>query len=178
MANFDEAYRHLAQVEGGWTERPNETAFGIDRKANPHWRGWAAVDQVRRMMPPNLRKKTLRERMTAVLRSDPQFMASVKAFFRSNYWVVNYERILDQALANYVFDKAVVCGPVQAHKIVQRALKIKDDGLCGSQTIAALNANDPILTREKIDAFFDAFFSRLADANPEMEQYEQGWLHR
>src|SRR6478736_3168268 len=49
--NFQKAYSHLIENEGGWnndpTDKGKETYMGISRKHNPDWFGWQYVDEVK-----------------------------------------------------------------------------------------------------------------------------------
>ncbi|HBF18469.1 MAG TPA: hypothetical protein DDW81_00145 [Cryomorphaceae bacterium] len=54
MADFEWAYRHTSNKEGGYVNDPSdygrETYRGISRRWHPYWEGWKIVDEVR---PPH-----------------------------------------------------------------------------------------------------------------------------
>lgn len=173
MSNFEEAYKHMARNEGGFTWKPAPTAFGIDRRFWQGWKGWDIVDAVVAKVGRDEKK------ITAALRANPEFMALVKEFFRRNFWTPFYAQILCQPVATMLFDRAVNMGPKQAHRIAQRVLNVLDDGFFGKKSVFAVNQWEPDVFCREYDAACDAFYRQLAEKSPEKYgEYQKGWVKR
>ena len=105
--------------------------------------------------------------------------------YRNTYWTkVCGSQLNNQSVANKYFDLAVNEGPVEATKLVQRALSLVlslpmvCDGICGPQTIAAINScgSAQLLTalRQQAAAFYEA----LVVAHPQDQPDLKGWETR
>ncbi|CAK0739940.1 PG_binding_3 domain-containing protein [Azospirillaceae bacterium] len=86
-------------------------------------------------------------------------------------------------VAAATFDARVNVGPRRAVILIQRALvamghAIVVDGVCGSKTMTALRAApvDPFL--EALCIQWRAFYRRLAEEEPKLGCYLEGWLNR
>lgn len=140
--------------EGGYVNDPadagGETKFGISKRSHP------AVD---------IKALTVED---------------AKHIYLDDYWTpYKFRLISSQAVANKVFDLAVLCGPVPAVRMLQQALKylgaatIVADGKIGSLTIAAIdNVDEGKLLRELI--------ARAAHFHAGLGQphFLLGWLRR
>jgi lysozyme family protein len=64
--------------------------------------------------------------------------------YRGQWWEkYGYGKIADQSVATKVFDMSVNMGASQAHKLVQRALGISDDGVLGPKSFDTINKAAP-----------------------------------
>lgn len=117
-----------------------------------------------------------------------------KRIYKSEWWdKYNYSLINDQIIATKIFDLAVNMGPYQQHKLVQRALnnirKIYPkidlqpiDGILGSNSRRALNyaisieKQTQLLNAIKEEA--SKFYISIADKNPKLRIFLEGWLWR
>ena len=95
--------------------------------------------------------------------------------------------IQNETVRWFVFDAAVHTGKTQAVKLLQRALGVKDDGLLGAVTLAAV----PYLNGDKLCRLFAVeqmlFYGRLAAKNlndadkdgiPDQLEFLPGYLNR
>lgn len=170
MADFKEAFDKMLAHEGypGYVHDPNdhggETLAGIARKFHPQWEGWGIVDAAKKEpnFPKNLKPKV-------------NLRQCVEHFYFANFW--RYNLIQNQQLANWIFDKAVNMGGRQAHKLLQRALDIPDDGLIGKQTLAACNSAPPDII-EKCRAEAEKFYRSLVEKDSTQAKFLKGWLAR
>jgi lysozyme family protein len=106
------------------------------------------------------------------------------ALFTSEFWSeYGYER-LPADIAIKTFDLSVNMGPVQAHKILQRACRacgydIKDDGALGPITVAAARNILPatvLLAAMRSEAA--GFYRLLVSKNVLLGVFINGWLAR
>ena len=67
---------------------------------------------------------------------------------------------------------------VHGIKIPQKMLGVKQDGIVGPQTLAALNAKDPKEFFLEIRAEREAFFNRIVKSRPANAKFLRGWLRR
>jgi len=77
-----------------------------------------------------------------------------------------------------MFDFAVNSGPGNASKILQRSLKVKDDGIIGSVTMAALQKMDPFFLSELMLSERKRFYDKLVARHPDQMIFYNGWMNR
>ncbi len=96
--------------------------------------------------------------------------------YATDYWEPAKCPALPQALALVHFDAAVNCGVGQAARFLQQAVGVTVDGIVGPVTIAAAWK-----APEAVGAYLsvrEAFYRRLAQANPAEGVFLDGWLNR
>jgi len=171
MANYDEAFKKMIVNEdsslSGIVKTDNDggqVRFGLNSNAHPM------------LVAANFYTATRQE---ALLRA--QF------YYREWYWEpMKGDLMVDQGVANKVFDQCVPMGISQASKLVQRAInkaghtqpQLKEDGVLGPLSIKALNASDP---KEFLGDFRDvctAFYQDVVTAHPEYAHLQDGWEKR
>lgn len=171
MADFDQAYEKTMKHEGGYANNPadrgGETYRGIARKFWPGWPGWPLVDKAKQK--PNFPRR---------LSDDAELQKLVKAFYFANFWPHYVAEIKEQAVAEWLFDKSVNMGLVQAIKLIQRAAEVADDGRFGPRTAIAINNADPVDLVEKCREQARIFYRGLVEKNPGQAQFLKGWLAR
>lgn len=87
------------------------------------------------------------------------------------------DEIMDQQVANIVVDWHFNSG-AWGIRIPQRILGVKQDGIVGPVTLAALNSRDP---KELHQAIWDArykFYNDIVKNNPSQRVFLRGWLNR
>lgn len=174
MATFSAFLPLLQQVEGGYTNNPNDngnwtggkkgvgnlvgTNYGISAPVYAQWIGHDPTAQ----------------EMKGITKSIAQ------QIFKDWYWnKVNADAIKDQSVANIIVDHAVNAGSGSAGKIVQRVLNesfgysLAVDGAIGTATIKAINAVDPYKLHEAIKLKRKRFYEDLGQ-----DTFTKGWLIR
>jgi lysozyme family protein len=107
-----------------------------------------------------------------------------REIYRSDYWrAIHGDEIRDQSIATKLLDMAVNMGIRQAIVLCQRALnalglQLREDGVIGSRTLAAINYADASLLSAYLRECCAAFYQHLAAVRPEAQQYLHGWLLR
>jgi lysozyme family protein len=99
-----------------------------------------------------------------------------KEIYRTEYW--KWDFIKDDAIAIKAMDMAVNCGVVAAVKILQRAVRVQDDGKIGPKTIEAVNAADPGKLMKAIILFLTSYYQGICSHNPSQLVFLKGWLKR
>lgn len=108
------------------------------------------------------------------------------ALYKDGFWdKYGYGRINNEALAEKMFDLSVNMGPVNAHKLLQKAINlmrfenlILEDGIFGQQTINAINISNPknlLLCLKGVSAWY---YIQIVDKNPSQKVFIKGWLKR
>lgn len=150
--NFDQAFDILLKHEGGFVDHPDDpggaTRFGITEAVAREvgYRG----DM--RGLPLDLAKRIYRER----------------------YWDAVRAEQLPAQVRYVVFDAAVNSGVGQAARWLQRAVGVRDDGVIGPQTLAAVAQHNPeALTRRFLSQRL-RFMSGLAN----WPAFGRGWARR
>lgn len=100
----------------------------------------------------------------------------IQAIYFSDYWTPCRCDELPEALAACVFDMAVNSGPFHAKVTLQRALGVDDDGVIGSATLAAAEAQPGAVL-----AFLEKrgqFIGGLVIGEPTQAKFLGGWIRR
>ena len=188
MANFDTAfYRTVITNEGPYDNDPKdpggETCWGITRKYQALWTGWALVDKIRGSAG-----------FPGTIESDKGLMLEVQNFYRQNWWArIQGDYIESQEVVEELFDAAVNCGLVTVIKWLQRALNafnrgatdypdVPTDGNFGEKTLSALSGflklrPGKIMVRA-LDAQQGMHYIEICEKNPALEKFEAGWFLR
>ena len=90
------------------------------------------------------------------------------------YWDAVQAEKLPEEIRYLVFDGAFNSGVRQSIKWLQRACKIKDDGIIGPQTLAALQKNDPNVLKMRICSERLLFLTGLSN----FTIFGRGWVNR
>ena len=148
MATFDDAFLVVLREEGGLTDDPHDpgglTKFGISKKAYPYL---------------DIAKLT---------------EADAKAIYRKDYWQPVRADEVPAPLALCLFDAAVNMGTGTAVKLLQRALKISDDGVFGAGTLNAVKAAHLPDLVARFMGQRGVYYSRLSTFG----NFGYGWLVR
>ena len=150
--NFDQAFDILLKHEGGFSDHAadpgGKTRFGITEAV--------------------AREAGYRGDMSEL----PLDLA--KRIYKSRYWGAVRAEELPEAIRYAVFDAAVNSGPRQAIRWLQRAVGVKDDGIIGPQTLAAVHAADP----ERLLRRFLSQRLRFMTNLPNWGSFSRGWARR
>lgn len=166
VQSFEMAYTFVKKWEGGFVDNPNDpggrTNFGVTQKTYDRWRAQNGL--------PEHDVKLISQK-------------DVRDIFIKNYWLPAQCDKVPLAIALLIFDSAVNCGVRRAKKMVQRALGLKEDGVFGPITFAALpNTSDS--QREFVDfagaflAVRSNFYHAIVRRRPSSVEFLRGWLRR
>ena len=150
--NFDQAFTTLLKHEGGFSDHAadpgGKTRFGITEAVARE----AGYRGDMRELPLDLAKRIYKDR----------------------YWDAVRAEELPEAIRYAVFDAAVNSGPRQAILWLQRAVGVKDDGIIGPKTLAAVHAADP----ERLLRRFLSQRLRFMTNLPNWSSFSRGWARR
>lgn len=170
-SKFDLCIKYILEAEGGLVDDPKDTGgitkYGVSLRAYKK-----AYPEATRETIINL---TVDE---------------AKRFYNTFYWIESGAEFMPLPIALLVFDTAVNCGPLVPKRMLQRALKVSDDGIIGVKTKNALskaNINDLIaaFTVERI-IYYVGLCTPIDSDTPAKKQirlirkarYLRGWLNR
>jgi lysozyme family protein len=162
VSGFAQALPVILRAEGGYVDDPLDrggaTHYGVTTATYDAWR----------------RSKGLPVRPVRQIER-----GEVEAIYHEQYWVAGRCDALPWPLSLAHFDACVNHGPRNAWRIMQRALRVQDDGVPGPRTFAALQAANPdALTWAWLEARTD-FYLRIVGSNPPQQRFLRGWLlHR
>jgi len=167
MANFQAALALVLKAEGGYQNDARDsgnrnsrgelvgTNYGISAPVYEAWIG----------RPPTI----------ADMRNMTR--AAAGEIYRDRYWNrVRGDDINDQPIANLIFDGTVNHGVSRGVKMVQKVLNIRQDGVFGTQTLAAVNAAIPAALYNAIKTERIRFYRQIA--KNDNAAFLQGWLNR
>lgn len=186
MANFYTAYKITMAHEGGYANDPvdrgGETWKGVARNFWPKWEGWIIVDQVKASKPTNLNQ-------ALSARGDLQKL--VEVFYKSNFWDVNrLDDVVNQNIANEMFDIGVNMGVGTAAKFLQEALNLCNrnqvtypdllvDGQIGPVTLGVLNNKANVVTVfNTLNLLKGERYINIMRKSPDQEKFWNGWVSR
>lgn len=124
MANFDEEFKKLIFVEGGYVndkdDSGGETYLGISRKNNPNWKGWRIIDDIKKINVNNITNK---------LKQNDTLTKYVKEIYKEKYWDTIYlDEVPSQKIAHQIFDTAVNMGVSKAIKLAEHIMQMTITG--------------------------------------------------
>ncbi|KGJ86427.1 glycoside hydrolase family 108 protein [Colwellia psychrerythraea] len=147
-----QAILHVLAAEGGYVNNPNdlggETNFGISKRWYPH-----------------LDIKSLTADNAANI-------------YYWDYWFKNKCHLMPSAIATMVFDTAVNQGGNFARKTLQMQADVAQDGIVGSQTIAAVKACHSHTLLTQYAQCRAQRYSELVKKDPSQIIFLIGWLNR
>jgi lysozyme family protein len=162
----------LIEREGGYVDNPADgggpTKYGITLKTLADWRR------------PNLVTSSEVEALT---------IEEARAIYAQRYLIgPGISKIQDFALRALTLDAAVNHGPVPAIQLLQRAVGVKDDGVLGPVTLAAIprTGDSRILCvhalAERLRLYGRIITKNLTDRDkdgiPDSTEMAEGWLDR
>jgi len=123
--NFDECFKNMLVSEGGYVDHPQDpggrTNLGVTQRVWEEWMGRPVTEKEMRALTPIM----------------------VKPLYKRKYWDAVRADDLMAGVDYCVFDVAVNSGPGRAIKFLQSAVGVTVDGGFGSNTLAAVNEQDP-----------------------------------
>ena len=148
MIAFEKAFELILELEGGYVndsrDSGGETSYGISKRAYPNL---------------DIKALTIKD--------------AHSLYFR-DYWTPIKGDSLPDAIAIVMFDCAVNQGVSKAIKLLQRALKLPDDGVIGPQTLTAANRADGKMLMVNFCAERACHYAGLDD----FKIYGRGWMRR
>lgn len=88
------------------------------------------------------------------------------------------QRLPDEALKTQVIDNAVLSGPVNAVKDLQRALKVRQDGLIGPVTLGRIEVIGRVSVRQRLAVTRSLRLAKIAAKDATQNVFLVGWLKR
>lgn len=177
MANFDACLAYVLGHEGGLSENPSDPGGITMNGISLRFLREVHVDDLKRAgIFSEVNEDTIRN-----LTPD-----QVSKLYYSEFWVkAPFDNIMNGMIGKYIFDMAINVGLHQATLIVQRACccaqkkqdYIKDDGLFGKSTLAAVNYASFMLIPALI-AERTGYYRLLVAQNSKNEAFIEGWLKR
>ncbi len=165
MTEFAEAVDIVLSEEGGFVNDPIDpggaTNFGISLKLYKDIKKDATVDDI---------KKLTKDMAIEI--------------YKKTFWDPNqYEKIMDQRIANKVFSMCVLMGPIAANRCLQRALyavqaDVVIDGKIGPKTLYAVNISQPLQLLAALKSESAGQLRITILLNQKLEKYIEGWLRR
>lgn len=154
--NFDRALAEVLKHEGGYVNHPKdpggETNLGVTRRTYEAWTEGAVSSETMRALT----------------------VQQVAPIYEAWYWrAASCDRLPD-GVDLITFDAAVNQGPARARRWVQRAAGVREDGMIGPVTLAAVKSASPRVIIDRIAGYRLAAYRSLAT----WETFGRGWSRR
>lgn len=166
MANFKKYFPTLIKHEGGYVNDPNDkggaTNLGITLAV------WVANGYDK-------------DRDGDIDKDDVRLINQEDAYFiaKKLYWdPVKGDLINNQVIAEFIFDWAYNSGTKNVIRKVQQLIGVKDDGIIGPRTIAAINSANQKELFDRLKARRESFYRAIVRKNPSQQKFLKGWLNR
>lgn len=158
---FSASLAFLAQQEGGWSDRPAD-------RGGPTKYGITGYTLARAQREGVVGKGVVLAQLTR---------GHAERIYRHLYWKAARCGEFPAPFDLVLFDAAVNHGPAQGVRLLQRGLRVSDDGLVGPVTIAAARSAGKEQAHRALVARGE-FYHRLAVEDPTQEEFIGGWLSR
>jgi lysozyme family protein len=162
MGNFDLAYQFVKKAEGGYSNHKNdrggETNYGITR---------ATFDDAKKLGIISDSIKSVKD----ITQDD------AKKIYKEMYWNKINGDALPADLAIALFDTAVNMGVGASVKMLQKIIGVPQDGVLGSETLAAINNYNGDLVDTYLDAR-EAKYYGIVERDSRQGVFLKGWLSR
>lgn len=153
MADFNKAVSETIEREGGLTSDPSDsggtTRYGISQRAYPD------------------------ENILGLTVDRAKFL------YKRDYWdKIMGDNLVDQGIAELLFDSCVNIGVKTAIILAQRVLGVDDDGIIGQKTIYALNTQNAIVFNNAFTLRKIEYYINIIKKKPGQLKYAVGWIDR
>ena len=160
MADFKKYAPKLLQLEGGYTNHPDDqggpTNLGITLRTYKAYCG---------------QEKTIKDLRNMSYETWQNIMKDL-------YWdKCRADEIENQSLAEIIVDWCVNSGMVGLRK-VQEIAGCKPDGIAGPITLSLINTSDPKSLFDRIWNARKQFYTNIVKKNPSQKVFMNGWMNR
>ena len=137
---FQTALKRVLQHEGGYVNHPSdpggETNYGITKSVARQYGFKGSMKDIP--------------------------MSIVEKIYKDQYWDAMSCDNFEFAIAFHMFDAAVNHGLINARKLIQRAVNVKDDGIIGSISLAAIRKTPQLLFVNSFMAERISFYTKIS----------------
>lgn len=191
MADFKQAYKHTAAIEGGYANHPNdkggETYKGIARKRHPNWNGWSFIDAIKKKVGPYA------DRINREGEKDATLQQYVFRFYKEQFWdALNLDHIKDERVARELYDTGVNMGTGRAALFFQRVLNVLNrgeraypnlrlDAIVGPNTITRFNQlseSDRFIAWKLLNCLQGEKYISICENDESQEIFMRSWASR
>lgn len=95
-----------------------------------------------------------------------------------SFWLKCGAENFPYSIALALFDGSVNCGVRAATILLQRALKVKEDGILGPRTIAAAQSIPQKVLFAEYIRLRKRYYRVIMERNPNLRAFYEGWLNR
>jgi len=160
MANSDKLKPFILSWEGGFSNNKNDlggsTNKGITLNTFRHYYG---------------ENKTVNDLKN--ITSDQWNYIFINGFWNR----CKADKIKNQSVANSIVDWNWMSG-THAIRLIQKELKIEDDGIIGDKTLSKINSEDPFKLFNDIKEAKLQYINDICIARPKNKIFKSGWIRR
>ncbi len=183
MAKFLLAYEKTIVNEGGYRlhrikgDRGGLTYAGIARNFHPNWPGWNIIDLVLMLTEDNQYSSHIK--IDLDIAENEKLNEYVRTFYNTTFWNrMKGDDIINQKVAESVFDFSVNTGIKVCSKLVQLVVGSTPDGVIGPITINKLNNYDTERFIERFTLAKIIRYTGLCNRDRQYSKFLLGWNNR
>jgi lysozyme family protein len=190
MNNFDKAIDYLFEIEGLYSNAPDdnggETYRGISRKSYPEWEGWKIMDRVQsRIKFKGLSLDGINKAVNTIYTG--VYLDNLATFFyKKNFWnPLLLDEVKSTQISLKIFDMSVHFGIKRAVTFIQECIALIDyinaDGIMGYRTINSLNeliAKDETFLLSLLTVKQGSVYLKIVASNSHQKDNLRGWIDR
>lgn len=167
--SFPIAHAPVARIEGGY-QRYKEDSGNYNRHGQLVGTNWGISAKVAEEYFKRVVSRADMEKLSITVAMD---------IYKIKFWDrIRAAEYGDQQLANLVYDGAVNHGVSWGVRLLQRSLGLREDGVVGPITLAAIRKKDP---QQLYYAYFTArrnFYLAIVANRPNQKVFLRGWMNR
>lgn len=163
MASFDQAIPLILKHEGGYIDDKDDLGGATNR---------GIIFKIFKLYAEQLGLEPTKEALKTLTE------AQAKQIYKLQFWdKMRGDAILDQQVANIIFDGFVNCG-TNGIKIAQRVAGVDQDGVIGAKSLATINAAAPRILFDGIKDERIRYYHMIAERREKNKKFLKGWLNR
>ncbi len=176
-ADFNISFPHTIKVEGETftrikLDRGGATKYGVTIVTYTYWCNGKKITVV-------VCDKNGDGKITAI-DLNRTTIEDVKPIYKALYWdIAKGDKIKNQAIADFIVDFFINSGASNRNiKLIQKCLKVSQDGYFGEQTLKAINSKKPKALFKILFSFRTNFYKNIVKKNPSQSIFLRGWNNR
>jgi len=181
-ARFSNFLPLVLRYEGGYVNHPNdpgsETYGGISRRAHPESQLWKIVDEYKKRVG-NINTADGIRQLNNLLANDSRVKDIIHNTYYSKYWVAIQAESMPYPVGEYLCDFGINAGISRAITLLQRVLRLSQDGRITQTVLDTLKKRNPNEIMDKLYIERTRYYLQITLARQkQFGVFFLGWIRR